>query len=215
MPVSRRPPAAALPLIAGVDEAGRGCLAGPVVAAAVILPAAGVPPDLRDSKRVGPAERERLYRAILASAVAVGVGAAEAEAIDAGDILRATLHAMRDAVEALAVRPVLVLADGNQVPPLRVPCRAIPHGDAEIPVISAASIVAKVTRDRLMRAYDARFPGYGFSAHKGYGTRAHLEALRRLGPSPLHRRTFGPVALAMAQGELWPTLEPTGRRPGE
>ena len=183
--------------VAGVDEAGRGCLAGPVVAAAVILPAAGAPPDLRDSKQVRPAERARLYEAILASAVSVGVGLAEAEAIDARDILRATLEAMREAVEALSVRPALVLVDGNQSPPGRIPCRAIPHGDAQVPVISAASIVAKVTRDRLMRAYDARFPGYGFAAHKGYGTRAHLAALWRLGPSPLHRRTFAPVALVV------------------
>jgi ribonuclease HII len=196
--------------IAGLDEAGRGCLAGPVVAAAVVLPATGLPAGLRDSKRIRPAERERLYRAILASAVAVGVGVAEAQAIDAGNILWATLRAMCDAVDALPVRPGLVLADGNQPPPLAIPCRAIPHGDAEIPVISAASIVAKVTRDRLMRSYEARFPGYGFAGHKGYGTPAHLAVLRRLGPSPIHRRTFAPVARIAAQGEGWPAPELAG-----
>ncbi len=179
--------------MAGVDEAGRGTLAGPVVAAAVVLPPGARLRGLADSKTLTPAARERLYRRITDRALAVGVGRAEAATVDAANILQATLMAMAQAVAALPQPPEIVLVDGGIAPPLSVPCHAIPHGDALVSAISAASIVAKVTRDRLMEELAARFPAYGFERHKGYGTAEHQAALRRFGPCAIHRVTFGPV----------------------
>jgi ribonuclease HII len=180
-------------LVCGVDEAGRGPLAGPVVAAAVVLapdrPIAG----LRDSKQLSPAQREGLAAQIRAGALAFGIGRAEAEEIDRLNILQATLLAMRRAVASLPVPPLRALVDGNRCPELPCPCEAIVRGDASVPAISAASILAKVARDAEMLALDAAWPGYGFAVHKGYPTRLHLEALARLGPSAVHRRSFGPV----------------------
>lgn len=215
----RRPAATPLPLLpdltptaargmptpaAGLDEAGRGCLAGPVVAAAVILPERYDLPGLDDSKACPAAARERLSPAIRACALAWGLGVVWPPRIDRINILQASLEAMCRAVGCLRLSPVRLLIDGNQaLPPATLdhwwrkrhegappPQSAIVGGDARIPAIAAASIVAKVFRDRLMARLDRRWPGYGFARHKGYGTREHLEALRRLGPCPLHRRTF-------------------------
>jgi ribonuclease HII len=187
-------------LVCGVDEAGRGPLAGPVVAAAVVLapdrPIAG----LRDSKQLSPAQREGLAAQIRASALAFGIGRAEAEEIDRLNILRATLLAMQRAVASLSVRPLRALVDGNRCPELPCSCEAIVRGDASVPAISAASILAKVARDAEMLALDAAWPGYGFAVHKGYPTRFHLEALARLGPSAVHRRSFGPVQRLLLEG---------------
>jgi ribonuclease HII len=176
--------------IAGVDEAGRGCLAGPVVAAAVILDPDRPVRGLRDSKLLAPSERESLARMIEERAVAAAVGEADAGEIDAMNILRATLLAMRRAVEALAVRPDYLLVDALTIPGVDPPQEAVVHGDRRVASIAAASIIAKVRRDALMRSFHDLHPGYGFDAHKGYGTAAHLRALRRLGPSALHRATF-------------------------
>ena len=192
--------------IAGVDEAGRGSLAGPVVAAAVILPAGANLPGLTDSKLLSPSARQRLAEAIRVVAVSFSVAAVEAAEIDATDILRATLAAMALAVEGLDPPPALVLVDGNATPPLALPARAIVRGDRLVPAISAASILAKVTRDRTMEEWGRRFPRYGFAQHKGYGTAEHLAQIARHGPSPIHRRTFGGVrehAAAPAQERLW------------
>jgi ribonuclease HII len=190
------PPAA---LVAGVDEAGRGPLAGPVVAAAVILDPARPIEGLRDSKQLSAARRESLAPLIRERALAWCVAEASVEEIDALNILQATLLAMRRAVEGLALAPELVLVDGNQLPRLRCAARALVGGDALEPAISAASILAKTVRDAAMRASDARFPGYGFARHAGYGTAQHLAALESLGASPLHRRSFAPVARALAR----------------
>jgi ribonuclease HII len=179
--------------VAGVDEAGRGALAGPVVAAAVVLPPRSRLPGLADSKILTPAARDRLYDRIRARALAVGVGIVEAGTVDAANVLQATLMAMAQAVAGLDPAPEMVLVDGGIAPPLAVPCRAVPHGDALVRVISAASIVAKVTRDRLMEDLAAQYPAYGFERHKGYGTADHQAALRRHGPSPIHRVTYAPV----------------------
>lgn len=183
----------ALP-VAGVDEVGRGPLAGPVLAAAVILrrPVAG----LADSKKLAPAVRERLARA-LAEAAWIGLGAASSREIERLNVLEASLLAMRRAVARLPVRPALVLVDGNRDPRLELPTRCIVRGDASEPAIAAASIVAKVVRDRLMAKLDARWPGYGFARNAGYPTALHRAALRRLGPCPHHRRFFAPVAEAL------------------
>ena len=181
-------------LIAGVDEAGRGPLAGPVVAAAVILddlhPIAG----LADSKKLNPAKRERLYDEIRAKALCCSVAEASVEEIDRLNILQATLLAMRRAVEGLRLKPAKVLVDGNRLPPLPMLAEAIVKGDSKVAAISAASILAKVTRDRWCAQYHAEFPAYGFDGHKGYGTAEHLSALRLYGPCPQHRRSFAPVA---------------------
>ena len=181
-------------LVAGVDEAGRGPLAGPVVAAAVILddlhPIAG----LADSKVLKPARREALFDEIRAKALCCSVAEASVEEIDRINILQATLLAMRRAVEGLRLKPSLVLVDGNQLPRLDVPAEAIVRGDAKVPAISAASILAKVHRDRWCVALHARYPQYGFDGHKGYGTAAHLAALQLHGACPEHRRSFSPVA---------------------
>ena len=180
-------------LVAGVDEAGRGPLAGPVVAAAVILddrqPIAG----LADSKVLSPRKRERLFDEIRAKALACCIAEASVEEIDRLNILQASLLAMRRAVEGLRLVPRRVLVDGNQLPVLNMPAAAIVSGDAKVPAISAASILAKVYRDRLCLALDRDYPDYGFAAHKGYPTAAHLAALRQHGACPVHRRSYAPV----------------------
>jgi ribonuclease HII len=178
--------------ICGIDEAGRGPWAGPVVAAAVILPT-WRPKGLADSKTLSEAARERLYDDIMAAGI-VGVGAASAAEIDAFNIRAATHLAMRRAVLALMQAPIAALVDGNDPPDLLCPVEAIVDGDAHVPLIAAASIIAKVTRDRWMVKACEDHPGYGFAAHKGYGVKTHAEALARLGPSPIHRMTFKPVA---------------------
>lgn len=180
--------------VAGVDEAGRGPLAGPVVTAAVILDPDHVPPGLNDSKKLTAVRREALFSLILEKAVAVCVASASPAEIDRTDVLKANLAAMARAVRGLSVSPAAAIVDGRDVPPgLPCPGRAVVKGDARSISIAAASIVAKVTRDRMMAAADARFPGYGFATHAGYGTAAHLEAIRTLGPSGLHRMTFKPL----------------------
>jgi len=176
--------------VAGVDEAGRGPLAGPVVAAAVVLNEECEYPGVGDSKKIGAAGRKKAFRLILRQARAVGVGLVGAEEIDRINILQAALKAMFQAWLKLDPRPDFVLVDGSITPPLGSPCLAVPQGDSLCLSIGAASIVAKVVRDRLMTAYDRLFPDYGFAAHKGYATRTHLEALTRHGPCPLHRLTF-------------------------
>ena len=180
-------------LIAGVDEAGRGPLAGPVVAAAVILDELNPIKGLADSKKLTALRRERLYDEIRAKALCCSVAQASVEEIDRLNILQATLLAMRRAVEGLRLKPVKVLVDGNRLPVLDVVAEAIVQGDALVPAISAASILAKVTRDRWCLELDAQFPQYGFAGHKGYGTAEHMAALRVHGPCPEHRRSFAPV----------------------
>ena len=184
--------------VCGVDEVGRGPLAGPVgVAAVIFAPDADPPPGIDDSKKLDRARREALVPLILERALAVSVVFASAEEIDRHNIRGATLRAMSRAVAALAVRPDFALIDGRDVPhPLICPALALIGGDALSLSIAAASIVAKVARDRLMARCDVHYPGYGFTAHCGYGTTAHLEALTRLGPSPLHRRSFKSKAFA-------------------
>ena len=179
--------------VCGIDEAGRGPLAGPVVAAAVILDPARRIEGLRDSKVLSPARREELSERIRERCIAFAVAEATVEEIDGLNILQASLLAMRRAVDALPVAPDYALVDGNQMPRLAIPGRAIVSGDAVEPAISAASILAKTARDALMRAFDALHPGYGFARHMGYGTPEHLDCLQRLGPCPLHRRSFAPV----------------------
>ncbi len=179
--------------ICGVDEAGRGPLAGPVVAAAVILDPAKPIIGLADSKKLSAARREKLAVEIRAKALAWCVAEASVEEIDSLNILQATLLAMQRAVAGLTQTPSEVLIDGNRCPKLSLPARAIIGGDASVAEISAASILAKTVRDAGLLALHAQFPEYGFDRHKGYGTAAHLEALRRFGPSPAHRRSFAPV----------------------
>ncbi len=176
-------------LVAGIDEAGRGPLAGPVVAAAVILPERFELPGLTDSKKLSAAHRERLFRLIRRQA-AVGLGIVPAEEIDAVNILQATLQAMSLAVSRLKLSADYLLVDGITPVPLPLPQKTLKQGDSRSLSIAAASVMAKVVRDRMMVAYDRRYPGYGFAEHKGYGCARHLEAIARLGPSPLHRRTF-------------------------
>ncbi len=179
--------------VAGVDEAGRGPLAGPVVAAAVILDPCQPIAGLADSKTLSEAQRQSLADLIRARALTWALGRAEACEIDEINILQATLLAMRRAVDGLLRKPRRVLVDGNRCPALAVPVQAVVKGDSKVAAISAASILAKVARDREMRELDARYPGYGFARHKGYPTREHLTRLGSLGVSPVHRRTFGPV----------------------
>ena len=180
-------------LIAGVDEAGRGPLAGPVVAAAVILDDLQPIKGLRDSKTIGPVTRERLALEVRGRALCCSVGLASVEEIDRLNILQATLLAMRRAVDGLRLLPALVLVDGNRLPLLTAPAQAIVKGDAKVAAISAASIVAKVHRDALLVALHELHPVYGFAAHKGYPTSAHLAALRMYGACVAHRRSFAPV----------------------
>lgn len=186
-------------LVAGVDEAGRGPLAGPVVAAAVILddlhPIAG----LRDSKQLSARRRDQLYDEIRAKALCCCIAEASVEEIDQLNILHATMLAMRRAVEGLRLPPAKVLVDGNRLPVLKVPGEAIVKGDAKVAAISAASILAKVHRDRLCEDMHARWPDYGFATHKGYPTAEHLAALRAHGATPVHRRSFGPVRAALQE----------------
>ena len=181
-------------LIAGVDEVGRGPLAGPVVAAAVILDPTRPIAGLADSKKLSPARREQLSVEIRAKAWAWALGRAEVAEIDRLNILHASLLAMRRAVAALSIAPDQALVDGNRCPKLACPCEAIVKGDATVPVIGAASILAKVARDAELRELHDRYPQYDFARHKGYPTAAHLDALRRHGPCPEHRRSFAPVA---------------------
>lgn len=181
--------------VAGVDEAGRGPLAGPVVVAAVILDPTQPIAGLADSKQLSPHRREVLYTLIVQRAFAWRVVRVEAAEIDRVNILNATLAGMARALADLSPAPTLALIDGNRLPrSLPCPARAIVRGDATEPAISAASILAKVARDRILCEYDTRWPGYGFAQHKGYPVPAHLDALRRLGPCPEHRRSFAPVA---------------------
>lgn len=178
--------------VAGVDEAGRGPLAGPVVTAAVILDKNNIPTGLNDSKKLSEKKREALFVEIMQTAK-VGVGIAEPEEIDRINVLAATMVAMRRAVLDLPTRPDAVLIDGNRAPKLDIPVETIIKGDAKSLSIAAASIIAKVTRDRLMVLADQRFPGYGHSGHKGYPTKAHRETLQNIGASPIHRRSYAPV----------------------
>ena len=192
----RRLRAQGLTLIAGVDEAGRGPLAGPVCAAAVVLPPECDLPEVCDSKKLSPEQRERLEPEIRRQALFVGEGLVDVELVDRINVLQAAMKAMRMAVADLGVEPQHVLVDGNFTPGCPFPETAIVGGDDSSLSIAAASIIAKVTRDRIMVAMDERYPGYGFARHKGYGTRQHLEALERLGPCAIHRRSFSVVAEA-------------------
>ena len=190
--------------VAGLDEAGRGCLAGPVVAAAVILPLPPLPEEkdtdimtrlagVNDSKQLSEAMRERLYDVIMHCAVSVGIGIGSVEVIDERNILQATKHAMRLALKQLSPSPQALLLDALLLPDIPLPQRSIIKGDARCLSIAAASILAKVTRDRLMVQLHAQYPEYSFNRHKGYGTPAHLAALHRYGATPHHRRSFAPV----------------------
>ncbi len=185
-------------MVAGVDEAGRGPLAGPVVAAAVILDDLNPIKGLNDSKKLTARQRERLFDEIRAKALCCSVAQASVEEIDQFNILQATLLAMRRAVAGLRLKPAKVLVDGNQLPRLDVLAEAVVKGDATVPAISAASILAKVTRDRWCAELDVQYPQYGFAGHKGYGTAEHLAALRTHGACPEHRKTFSPVTQALA-----------------
>ena len=184
-------------LIAGVDEAGRGPLAGPVLAAAVILDDLHPIRGLADSKTLSPRRRERLADEIRAHALCCAVASASVEEIDRLNILQATLLAMRRAVDGLRLLPARVVVDGNRVPVLRVPVAAIVKGDAKVAAISAASILAKVERDRLCGELHVRYPAYGFATHKGYPTADHLAALRLHGPCEAHRRSYAPERAAL------------------
>ena len=186
-------------LLAGVDEAGRGPLAGPVVAAAVILDPRQPIAGLADSKKLTARRRERLYDEICAKALCCSIALASVAEIDRLNILQATLLAMQRAVAGLRLPPAKVLVDGNRLPTLGVLAEAIVDGDATVPAISAASILAKVQRDRWCAEVDAQWPQYGFAAHKGYGTAAHLAALRAHGACEHHRRSFAPVAAVLLQ----------------
>jgi len=176
--------------VAGVDEAGRGPLAGPVVAAAVVLPADAVLPGVTDSKKLSPAVRDRLYDTIYTQALAIGIGIVDAVEIDRINILRAALFSMAVAAGNLSPPPDCLLIDGNQCIPIPIPQRPIPKGDTLSLSIAAASIVAKVTRDRLMDRYALWYPEFDFSRHKGYPTKDHKEAIRCFGCTPIHRKTF-------------------------
>lgn len=184
--------------IVGIDEAGRGPWAGPVVAAAVVLDAKNLPVGIADSKQLDADQREVVFHRIKEQALDYGIAIADAERIDRDNILNATLWAMAKAADSLAVEPRLALVDGNKLPRLKMPARAIVKGDAKCLSIAAASILAKVTRDRIMIEVARSCPGYGFERHKGYGTPEHKEALQRLGVSPYHRRSFKPVQLALS-----------------
>ena len=179
--------------IAGVDEAGRGPLAGPVIAAAVILDRKRVPKGINDSKQMQPVAREEAYRRILEMAIAVGVGEASVDEIDLVNIRQATHLAMARAIRALKLAPAFALVDGNDAPALPCPCDTIVGGDGRSLSVAAASVVAKVTRDRIMAGLHEQFPGYGWRTNKGYGTEEHVTALARLGPCLHHRRSFAPV----------------------
>ena len=186
-------------LIAGVDEAGRGPLAGPVVAAAVILDPDNPIEGLRDSKKLSEDVRERLAVEIKAKALCWSVAHATVEEIDEINILQATMLAMKRAIEGLRVTPGLVLVDGNRLPPVKLPMDAIVKGDDLIPAISAASIIAKTTRDGWLREIDKTYPQYGFAQHKGYGVKAHVAAIEKYGILPVHRKSFSPISDMLAK----------------
>ena len=190
--------------VAGIDEAGRGCLAGPVVAAAVVFTDfSRIPADVNDSKALSPEKRESIRRKLVAEpSLKWAVGIVPAEEIDESDILRATWKAMRIAAEQLIPPAQFILVDGNPVEGMPLPSRSIVRGDASSASIAAASILAKTTRDSLMEEYEKIYPGYGFAEHKGYGTRQHLDALRTLGVTPIHRKTFEPVRLILHPPEF-------------
>jgi ribonuclease HII len=183
-------------LVCGIDEAGRGPWAGPVVAAAVVLDPKCIPDGLNDSKKLSEARRAALFEPIMASS-RVGIGIAEVDRIDRDNILQATLWAMAQALDQIG-SVALALVDGNRAPALPCPVQTIIEGDAKSLSIAAASIIAKVTRDRIMVGHDQAYPGYGFARHKGYGTALHQEALRRHGVTPLHRTSFAPIAALLA-----------------
>lgn len=191
-------------LVAGVDEVGRGPLCGAVVTAAVILDPARPILGLNDSKKLTEAKREKLFDEIKEKALAWCIARAEVEEIDQLNILHATMLAMQRAVEGLSVTPRLALIDGNRCPALKVPSASVVQGDGQVPAIAAASILAKVSRDREMQALDLVYPGYGIATHKGYPTPFHLEALQRLGPTPIHRRSFAPVRALLE--DVYPAL---------
>ncbi len=176
--------------VCGIDEVGRGPFAGPVTAAAVILPKNQPILYLNDSKKLSEKKREELYDVIMERAVAVGIGMADPERIDEINILQATYEAMRMAIEKLAIEPDILLNDAVTIPKVDIPQVPIIKGDAKSVSIAAASIIAKVTRDRLMKEYDSVYPGYDFASNKGYGTKAHIEGLKRLGPCAIHRKSF-------------------------
>ena len=183
-------------LIAGVDEVGRGALAGPVVAAALILPAklkARWVPQVRDSKQLSPVSRERLFPYIRKMAVSIGIGSSDNEVIDARGIAQATRLAMKSAIDQLSPPPHYLIIDYLRLPEVPLPQKGITHGDSLCLSIACASIIAKVFRDRLMVEMDSVHPGYGLAEHKGYGTRKHIDSLHRLGPCPIHRRSFRPL----------------------
>jgi ribonuclease HII len=180
--------------LAGVDEVGRGPLAGDVVAAAVILPAKHGIQGLADSKALSAHQREALYKEIIEQAIDYSVARASVAEIDQYNILQSTMMAMRRAVMGLKIKPDFVAVDGNRLPKWEYPAEAVVKGDGRVEVISAASIVAKVVRDAEMLEYESKYPGYGFAKNKGYGTAQHMEALKRLGATPIHRRTFAPVS---------------------
>lgn len=179
-----------LSYVCGIDEAGRGSLAGPVVAGAVVLPKDCRILYINDSKKLSEKKREELFAVIQKEAVSIGLGIVSPERIDEINILQATYEAMREAVKQLTVTPDILLNDAVTIPGITIPQVPIIKGDAKSISIGAASIMAKVTRDHMMQEYDAAYPGYGFAKHKGYGTKQHYEALRELGPCPIHRKTF-------------------------
>lgn len=183
-------------LVAGVDEVGRGPLCGAVVTAAVILDPNRPILGLNDSKKLTEARREKLYDEIIEKALSWHIARAEVEEIDELNILHATMLAMQRAVEGLHITPKMAMIDGNRCPKLTMPSEAVVKGDSKVPAIAAASILAKVSRDREMAAFELIYPGYGIGGHKGYPTPVHLEALARLGPTPIHRRSFAPVRQA-------------------
>ena len=194
-------------LTAGVDEAGRGPLAGPVVAAAVILDDLHPIKGLADSKKLSALRRGALYDEIRARALCVGVGEASVEEIDSLNILQATMLAMQRAIANLRLKPSMALIDGNRIPTLDMLAEAIVQGDALVPAISAASIIAKVTRDRLCLQMHAQYPEYGFDGHKGYGSARHMAALQKHGATPIHRSSYAPIRALIAQGNLYKNTE--------
>ncbi len=187
-------------LIAGVDEAGRGPLAGPVVAAAVVFEKDKYPSGIRDSKQLSPKLRDEIFYKICEKACGVGVGIVNEETIDRINILQAAHMAMLKAISGLEAKPDFVLIDGIMAPRTGFAQKAVVGGDSKSISIAAASIIAKVSRDRIMLEHDARFPEYGFSGHKGYGTKAHMESLQKFGPCRIHRKSFRPVAEALKAG---------------
>jgi ribonuclease HII len=181
-------------IIAGVDEVGCGCWAGPVYAAAVILPLDSRIGLIRDSKQLSAKQRERVVDTIKARAIAWAIGVASHQEVDQLNIRQAAFLASRRAIESLSIKPHHILSDGFVIPGLSIPCKRIIKGDAKVKSIAAASIIAKVARDTFMQEIDERYPEYGFAFHKGYGTRMHQNALKKFGPSPIHRMTFSPLA---------------------